>query len=240
VRQRIVDALTNDLTLKLISLGLAFLLWSLVKTGNQMGIDGVPIEVVNRDAGWVLSGQPDPPTVRVVFSGPVRELFRMMAAEPPNVLVPIDEVTDTSEFVALRPNWVALGQGMNNTRVEEIRPSAVRLHFDRVTSREVPVSIVLIGQPTAGFELAGPIRLEPSSVRVSGGSRLLAPIDTLRLRPLDLSRYGATDTVIVPVPVDAVGGDLVVVPNEIRVIVPIRPIASDSSTVEPVTGGGEG
>lgn len=236
MRQRIVDALTNDLTLKLTSLGLAFLLWSLVKTGNQTGIDGVPIEVVNRDAEWVLAGPPDPPTVRVVFSGPVRELFRMLAAEPPNVLVPIEQVNDSSEFIALRPNWVALGQGMNNTRVEEIRPSAVRLHFDRIANREIPVSIVLLGQPMTGFELAGPVRLEPRYVRVSGASRLLEPIDTLRLPPLDLSRYGATDTVTVPV--DTVGTDLVFVPDEVRVIVPIRPVA-DTTLLGSVPAGGE-
>jgi YbbR domain-containing protein len=236
VLQRMLDALTNDLILKLTALGLAFLLWTLVKTDNQVGIDGIPIQVVNRDESWTMVGQPDPPTVRVVFSGPVRELFRMTATDPPSLLVPVEEVTDSSEFIPLRLNWVALGAGMNNTRVEEIRPSAVRIKFDRVRNREVPVTISVLGSPLEGFELSGPVRVEPSRVRVSGASRLLAEIDTLRLRPLDLTEYSTTDTIVVPI--DSAGNALIFVPNEVRVIVPIQPVKRDTAGTGPVGGTG--
>jgi hypothetical protein len=220
----LLDTLTNDLLLKLTALGLAFLLWTLVKTENQVGIDEIPVRVANQDAGWVVTGETDPPVVRVVFSGPVRELIRV-AAERPSIVVPVTQVTDTSEVHMLRPGWVALRDGLNNTRVEDIRPAAVRVRFDRIGSRSVTVAATLVGAPDTGFELAGPVRLDPAMVRVTGASRLLRTLDTLRLPAIDLARRRAPDTVIVSL--DSIGPGLYATPREVHVILNIRP-ARDS------------
>jgi hypothetical protein len=152
------ETLTNDRLLKLTALGLAFLLWTLVETDQRVGLDAIPVVVANADAGWVLAGEPEPASVQVVFSGPVRELIRV-AAERPELLVPIDSVRDTTDVVVLRPTWVALGNGMDNTHVEEITPRAVRLRFDRVETRMIPVSVGVVGEPQAGYEFVGQIAL---------------------------------------------------------------------------------
>ena len=157
--RRLLDRLTNDLLLKVTSLGLAFLLWSLVKTDNQVPIADIPIQVVNQDPGWVLDGLPEPATVQVTFSGPVRELFRV-AAERPSVLVPIDDVSDTTEVVLLHTNWVNLGNRVTATRVEDIRPTAIRLRFDRVSTKTIPVAARFIGAPVPGFEMHGAVVID--------------------------------------------------------------------------------
>ncbi len=218
--RRLVDALTKDLLLKVTALGLAFLLWSLVKEDRRVAIDDIAVEVVNGDAGWVLAGAPEPAVVRVTFSGPVRELFRV-AAERPRILVPIASVRDSSQVVVLRPDWVSLGDGLGATQIEEIRPAAVRLVFDRLITRSIPLAIRVIGEPVPGFSLDGPVRLDPEAVVASGPASRLAAIDSLRLPPIDLVRRIVTDTILVPI--DTTGLGIIVAPREARVIVPIRP-----------------
>jgi hypothetical protein len=224
--QRLWETLTNDLLLKLTALGLAFLLWTLVENDNQVGIDDIPVTVANGDAGWVLAAEPEPTAVRVVFSGPVRELIRV-AAERPEILVPIDSVRDSTDVIVLRPSWVALGNGMDNTRVEEITPRTVRVRFDRVATRMVPVVAPVMGVPPAGFELAGPVVLEPPMVRVSGAGRLLAALDTVRIPAIDLGRRTTTDTFTVSI--DSLGPGIITVPREVRAILTIRPVRADSA-----------
>jgi YbbR domain-containing protein len=224
VLRRIHTILTHNWLLKITALGLAFLLWSVVKADNRVSIENVPIQVVNRDGDWVLSRSPEPPAVSVAFSGPVRELIRV-ATERPDVLVPIDDVTDSVEIVLLRTNWVQLYPGMNNTRVEDIRPTQIRLTFDRVTSRMIPLSVQLTGSPVQGFAVAGQPQIEPGLVNVSGAAARIAELRSLRLPSIDVSTLSTTDTVILAV--DTTGLGIVVSPRQVRVIVPIGP-APDS------------
>jgi len=225
--RRLLDRLTNDLLLKVTSLGLAFLLWSLVKTDNQVPIADIPIQVVNQDPGWVLDGLPEPATVQVTFSGPVRELFRV-AAERPSVLVPIDDVSDTTEVVLLHTNWVNLGNRVTATRVEDIRPTAIRLRFDRVSTKTIPVAARFIGAPVPGFEMNGAVVIDPATIWASGASRRLEAIDSIRLPAIDLTQRTTTDTFTVAI--DTTGLGVIMTPREVRVIVRIRPAVQDTAS----------
>ena len=100
------------------------------------------------------------------------------------------------------------------------------LRFDRVETSLVPLSVTLSGSPARGFAVAGPVRFEPSVVRVSGPRRRLARIDTLRLTPIDLTRLAATDTMLVAV--DTTGLGVLVSPPQVQVIIDIEPVGPDS------------
>ena len=230
--QRLLAALTRDWALKLTALVLAFLLWTVTKAESvqRVTIRDVPVRVVNRDASWVLTAPPAPSTVDIEVVGPTREILRL-AVERPEVVMPVDEVTDSSELRVLRTGWVQLYGGMDNTRVDDIRPSTVRLHYDRVRSRLVPVSVRIIGAPADGFRLDGGIRVDPQLVRVSGASSRLAELDTLRLGPIDLSGWTATDSFAVGV--DTAGLGVLVAPRQVQVVVPIEPV--DSSLARDTT-----
>jgi hypothetical protein len=164
--------------------------------------------------------------VSVVFSGPVRELFRV-AVEKPNVIIPIDDVSDSIQVHILRTNFISLFAGLTSTRVEEFRPSTVRLRFDRIDTREVPLAVRLRGAPVAGYEIAGEAEVEPRLVRVSGAASRVAGLDSLRLPPIDVGDRSATDTQMVAI--DTTGLGVIVSPREARVIIPIRPAPADTS-----------
>lgn len=227
--QRTITWIATDWQLKLTAFALAFLLWTTVRadTPGQWEQE-IAVRVQNTDADWVVAGSSTPATVSVVFRGPLEELLRA-ASEPPSIIVPFEEVTDSVEVSELRHSWVRMPPGTDNLDVVDFRPSSVRVAFDRVATRLVPVAVELTGSPPAGFELAGRAQVDPAAVRASGAARTLAGIDSLRLPPVDLRERRTLDTL--EVTIDTTGTGLVISPRTVRVIVPIRPILSDTGAL---------
>lgn len=229
----LLDWLTHNWTLKLAALALAIVLWSLVKSEEltRVTIPDIPVEVLLRDPGWDLAGQPSPSTVNVDFTGPVREVVRL-AVERPRVVIPVDQVTDSVEVLVLRTAWVQLYGSLTRTRAEDIRPSTVRLVFDPVSTRLVPLALPTRGTLPPGIALTGPVRIQPPSVRVSGPKRRLETLDSIELPPLDLTHVTGPTTLRVGV--DTAGLGLLVAPTTVRLFVPAGP-APDTAGAAPDT-----
>jgi YbbR domain-containing protein len=223
--QRVIAWLTADWALKLTALALAFLLWTTVQADapGEWAANNIPVRVVNNDPDWVVADPPAPSEVSVTFSGPYRELLRA-ASERPDIIVPVDQVRDSVELFVLSANRVRMPPGTPNTRVvaEGIQPSMVRVTFDRVMTRLLPVTVPIEGQVPPGFELMGPITVDPSFVRASGAGRNLARVDSLRLPPINLRDLQGYDTL--DITIDTTGTGLILSPRTVRVIVPARPV----------------
>jgi YbbR domain-containing protein len=229
VLRRLIDWTTTDWALKAISLVLAFLLWTTVRADapGQWQTE-ISVRVLNNDADWVVADAPVPSTVTVVFRGPYRELLRA-ASERPEVIVPVDQVNDSSEVHQLRRSWVRMPPGTEGTDVASFRPEYVRLTFDEVMTRLLPVAAQLQGEAAPGFELAGRIEIEPSGVRAIGARRNLARIDSLRLPPIELRERRGVDTL--ELTIDTTGTGLIISPRTVRVIVPVRPLLTDTGVM---------
>jgi YbbR domain-containing protein len=227
VLRRVIDWATNDWALKLTALVLAFFMWVTVRADEpgQWSWE-VPVRVVNNNADWVVSGQPAPAEVTLYLRGPYRELLRA-SSDLPQVIVPIEEVRDSSEVVQLRSNWVSLPSGTDQVTVVDLVPSTVRISFDRVTTRLIPVAVPLLGDPPPGYELVGDIILEPVVVRASGAGRAIARMDSIRLPPIDLRGVRSYDTL--DLTIDTTGTGLIITPRTVRVVVPIDAVVSDTA-----------
>lgn len=224
--RRILDWSTRDWALKLTALALAFLLWTIVRADAPAQWNGeVRVRVQSADPRWVLAAPPSPTTVTVVFRGPSGELLRT-ASERPEVIVPIDSVTDSSEVHVLRRNWVLMPPGTDRTEIIEFLPSSVQLTFDRITTRVIPIATQLSGVPAPGYEVAGPVEVEPIAVRASGAESSLERIDSLRLRPIALGELSPFDTVVMTI--DTVGTGLIISPRTVRIFVPLQPVLGDT------------
>jgi YbbR domain-containing protein len=229
---------THNWTLKLASLGVAILLWTVVRAEDVVSttIPGVRVYASIRDPGWELAVPPAPASVRVQLTGPVRELVRL-AFQRPEVLVPVEEVRDSVLVLVVRDSWIRFPLGVTRTRVEDVAPATIRLVFDPMATRTLGVALRVRGQLPAGLVLTGPIALEPGQVRASGPRRRLQGVDSVRLPPLDLSHL--TDTTALTMDIDTARMGLVVVPASVRVRVPVGraggapadgPPGADSST----------
>lgn len=225
---RVPELLTRNWTLKLAALGLALLLWSVVRAEAPVSvtIPDVPIEVALRDTRWTPAAPPAPGAVSVVFSGPVRDLLRL-AVERPRIIIPVDEVTDSTEVHLLQPRWVQVGRDLERARAEDIRPSTVRLFFERVTTRLLPVIASTRGEPLAGYRLDGPIRADPPAINVSGPASRLAQLQFVRLPPVDISTLTGPTAITVSVDTAELAG-LAVTPDQVTLTVPIVPVPPDT------------
>jgi len=229
VATRVSELFTRNWTLKLAALGLALLLWSVVKAEApvRITIPDVPVEVALRDARWAPAAPPAPSTVNVVFSGPVRDLLRL-AAERPRIVVPVEEVRDSTEVHLLQPRWVQVGRDGDRVGAEDIRPSTVRLSFERVTTRLLPVIASTRGEPLAGYRLDGPIRADPPAITVSGPASRLAGLEVVRLPSVDISMFTGPTAITVSVDTTALAG-LAVTPDQVTLTVPIVPVPRDTA-----------
>jgi len=187
----------------------------------------VPVRVVNSDPEWVMTGAPDPATVDIRFSGPVRELLRLTSGRT-SVDIRMLNVEDSLARFALRPADVqGLDEG-GSTRVEAILADSVRLTFEPVIERVMPIAVRTLGSPPPGLELAQQPRSIPAAVRVRGAASRVFAFDSIILPPVALGDRTGTDTVRVLVPVTDLGL-ISVLPSSVEVVVPLREPPPDTT-----------
>lgn len=217
----VLHRLLNNWQLKLTALVLAFLFWAALRREQPYvyTFDKVPIRVASQDPNWVLATSPDPPTVRITLQGPGGELLQA-ASNPPTVHVPVDHVADSTTIRVIEFGWVAIGD-LPQTRVTDVQPPAVRLAFERLGAKLLPIAFDFSGRPAEGYRLDGPPLIDPPVVRASGGTRRLARVDSVRL-PINLDGRRGFDTL--EIPIDTTGTGLILSPDRVRVILPLRPV----------------
>ncbi|MEJ2184889.1 MAG: YbbR-like domain-containing protein [Gemmatimonadota bacterium] len=220
--RRLLDAITHNWALKLAALLVALLLWSLVRAEEPFQrTEWAPVEVEVADPDWQLAEPPQPDSVEVTFSGPFRDLWRVGAARP-RVIIPVQNVTDTTELRVLSGNMVRLQDDLGRTRVEALHPNTVTLRYEALETRAVPVRATTRGQLPAGFALEMPLRVDPSFVQVRGPAARVRRLDSLDLSPIDLSDIRGVTVVPTTVDTARIRG-LVVSPADVSVTVRVVP-----------------
>lgn len=206
----ILRALANNGQLKLLALVLSVFLWALVQTEprNEETFPAVPIEVVVSDTAWSLSGAAMPATVDLRLGGPAREIIRL-AREGTALRIPIESIGSADTVVTLRRDWVDL-TGRSGLIVQSVSPATVRLTFELAVTRLVPAAMRIRGELPAYLALASPIGLNPQMVRVRGPVGRVQDLDSVRLRPLDLTEIEASGVFTVEVDTTGLGGTRVI------------------------------
>lgn len=222
---RLMRFLTESWGLKLAAVGLAILLW-LAVTANEperASFTNVDVEVDLRDPDWRLV-ELEPSAVTIVLQGPRGELVAL-AEDPPRIVMPVEGVSDSVESQVVPVHWVRIPAGIRDTRVLALRPDTIRLFYERVASRTLPVQVLTRGDLPEGLALSVPINTNPATVEVRGPASQLEALDSVPLFPVDLS--GLRSTTNVPTAVDTTRlDDLVFRPSEVNVV--LRVVPADS------------
>lgn len=214
-----LGTLARNGRLKVAALGLASFLWVLVRVGapGQRELL-VPVDIRLDDPGWIVLGDPVPATVLVRFSGPPTEIFRLAGFDGISVAVPITEVSDEAMVIPLQPGWVPVDE-YRGVQVEDIDPSVITVHLDRLVTRTIPVRISTRGRLPEHLALTRDLSLTPNLVRVSGPASLVEHLDTLDIVPVSLN--DVAEQVTVETVVDTAGmGQLTVVPHVVTLRIP--------------------
>lgn len=223
--KRILRFFTENWALKLAAVALAILLWLAVRADvpKQARFTNIPVEVDLRDPDWRLDGDPIPSSVTVVVVGSTPELMEL-TSDPPRIVYPVERVNDSTETQVLPPQWVQLPASVRETRVVAIRPDTIRLRYERLASRMLPVRVRTRGDLPNGLALALPIQTNPALVRVHGPAQALESLDSVPLMPVELSGLRSTTNVPAPVDTAAIGATFRFEPRTVNVVLRVMPV----------------
>ncbi|HUE76321.1 MAG TPA: CdaR family protein [Longimicrobiales bacterium] len=235
--RRVIRFFTENWALKLAAVALALLLWMAVRanTPKRAVFRNVPVEVDLRDPDWRLLGEPVPSTVSVTVTGPTGELMAL-AADPPHIVLPVERVNDSIETQVVPPQWIRVPRGLDRTRIDGLRPDTIRLRYERLATRTLPVRVTTRGDLPEGLALALPIRTTPPTVQVRGPARTLTALDTVPLLPVDLSGLRAATNVPATVDTIALEG-FSISPSEVNVMLRVVPTDSQPGLRDEATPG---
>jgi YbbR domain-containing protein len=200
---------------KLLALCLACMLWYYVAGQlNPLAKQtlSVPLELSPATTQLVpLSALPD---VTITISG-TRDLVQSLTDQDVQAYV---DVSGQTAGVCSLPVKTSVP---DNIQVLSIYPQMVQINLDYITTKKVPVKILLQGAPAAGFAAQNPAAT-PALVMVSGPSSLLGRVQDA---PAVVNTAGADSNINVRVPLQAPGNDgrITLDPGEVSVAVPVAP-----------------
>ena len=163
MRERLRSWFTQNLNLKVLSIGSALVLYSLVPRAQdaQRSISAsVVVELPRDSASRLLVDQT--PQVRLLLRGPIAALDDIHADD---LRIEVQLTSTLERTVKLDPKMLHLPPSV---RVEGFDPGTVELVWEDVITRDVPIQVSVLGAPAPGFMIKGAPVAEPAVVRAHG------------------------------------------------------------------------
>jgi hypothetical protein len=177
-------AFTENINLKLLSIGFTLVLYSLVH-GAQDAQRTVPVDLVllmpEGEANRVLVSS-IPPQVRVSIRGSRSTLDELHVDDIGNLQVDVRAAQD--RHVLFDKAGVHVPAGVI---VEQIDPPGIDLQWDDLVTRDVPVQLTVTGTPAPGFIVKGVPVSDPANVRVRGPKSEVAVLQHARADAFDVA-----------------------------------------------------
>lgn len=182
--EKLRAAFTENLNLKLLSLGFALVLYALVHGAQDaqrsMSVSLVVLLPPDAEAKVLVSQLPS--HARLTLRGPRSVLDDLRAEDLGNLQV--DLRTGTDRRVFLDPGTVPVPAGV---RVEQIDPPFMDLTWEEQVLRDLPVQVSVVGTPAPGFIVKGQVTAEPNNVRVRGPRSEVQVLQHVRADAFDVS-----------------------------------------------------
>jgi YbbR domain-containing protein len=180
----LVRWLRRDWKLKLVSLGLAFVLWLLLVPAEKMSSEKsltIPLGTRNVPAGLEIVERPAA-RIDVTVRAPKRILAEIVPSELAAV-VDLERATVLQQEYPLNTSMIAVPAG---AEVVKISPSKVTIKLEKTAEKTLKVHPTLRGRPAEGFRVAG-IEIEPSAVAVQGPESRIQGAEAATTAPVDIT-----------------------------------------------------
>lgn len=185
--------LTENWTLKLISLIFAVVLWMFIMGERRLEVGyRVPLELQNIPAELMVANE-IPSLVDVRVSGP-RTL--LMKVSPNDISI----VVDLADLQPGLTTFKRLEERLNlpsGLRVTRLSPSFIDLKLERIKQKRVPVKIALTGEPLQGYQV-GRVSAVPGRIVIEGAESELKSVSEVTTDPVDLNGVNEGFSLIVP------------------------------------------
>lgn len=188
-----LEKLTENWILKLVSVTFAVILWFFVMGERRLEVGySVPLEYENIPPGLMIANEV-PTLVDVRISGPRTVL---MSLHPNDIRISVELKglpPGITSFKRLEER-LDLPSGLKVTRLS---PSYVDVKLERIKQKKVPIQPVLTGTPADGVRIAE-VTVVPSQVTVEGAESEVKDIDQIFTDPLDVQDVKESFTLMVP------------------------------------------
>lgn len=177
-----IEKIFENWVLKFISLAFAVVLWFFVMGESRMEVTHVAtLEYKNLPDGLMIANEV-PTSVAIMISGP-RAL--QVNLSPSDISLSVD-LKGLSAGVT---SFKRLEESLNipsGLKITRISPSYVDVKLERVRDRDVPVRVVLVGEPAPGFTVKSYKSL-PEKVTVTGAESELKGVSEVVTEGIDLA-----------------------------------------------------
>ena len=163
---RIMRWIGSNLTSLILSLLLAFVVWISAVTSANPNTEAefvLPLEVVQQASDIaIIDTLPD--TVSVTLLAPESIIQQL---EENNPLVAYIDLSDISAGTYRFPVQVDIPEQLKPIRIMEKSPSQLELRLSNLISKDLPVSIQVVGEPAIGYQTSG-LTWDGDSVTITG------------------------------------------------------------------------
>lgn len=172
----------HNFGLKLLSLGIAVLLWlGVTRDPTAEVVMNIPLEFHNAPDQLEISSE-SIPQVQVRVRGPVR-VVRELAPSEIHAVIDLRGTVPGERTYDLSPRRIRVPA---EVEVVQVVPSIVRISFDTRASRQVEVRPRVIGVFASGYRIAR-ITTSPSLVTVVGPAKHVQDVEAAITDPVDAS-----------------------------------------------------
>lgn len=185
--------LTENWTLKIISLTLALLLWMFIMGERRLEVGyRVPLELQNIPESLMVANEV-PSMVDVRVSGP-RTLQMKVSPNDISIIVDLTDLKPGLTTFKRLEERLNLPSGL---RVTRLSPSFIDLKLERIKQKLVPIKIALTGGPLSGFQVAS-VKAVPDEVIIEGAETELKSVSEVITEDVDLDGVNEGFSLIVP------------------------------------------
>jgi len=185
--------ITENWTLKIVSLLFAFFFWLFIMGERRLEVAyRVPLEFQNIPAELMVVSEV-PGTIDIRVSGP-RTLQMKVSPNDISIVVDLADLQPGLTTVKGLEERLNLPSGL---RVTRLSPSFIDVKLERVQQKKVPIRIELGGEPLPGFML-GKVKVVPDKVTIEGGETELKSVVEVVTEKVDLNGVNAGFSQIIP------------------------------------------
>lgn len=185
--------LTDNWTLKLLSLVFALILWMFIMGERRQEVGyRVPLELRNIPAELMIANEV-PSLVDVRVSGP-RTLLMKVSEGDISIAVDLNDLQPGLTTFKRLEERLNLPSGL---RVTRLSPSFIDLKLERIKEKQVPIKVALRGDPLQGYQI-GRVRAVPDRVLITGAESELKSVHEITTEPIDLHGVNEGFSLIVP------------------------------------------
>ena len=191
---RLLKPSVNNLSLKILAVLLAFLLWIQVASQETVQMTlAAPVEFLGMPTDLEISND-YPREVEIVLQtdrpGSFDEGGRI------SVMIDMRDAASGAAVVHLNENNI---RGARGAEIVSITPARLRLQFEETRSKAVDVKATIVGSPAEGYEVSE-VRIIPARVPLSGPQSRIEQVTEAVTEPISIA--GLSDLLTVQVGLD--------------------------------------